>query len=54
MKRCAHQLCQCTDASYEAGGRKFCSDLCADVVDHAENQACPCGHAACAASEGKL
>jgi len=45
---CEHKGCRCRETGVERGGRKFCSETCADVQTSGRHgQHCPCGHSAC-------
>lgn len=48
---CEHRGCECEETTVERGGKRFCSEMCAEMETtgrHGTN--CPCGHADCAAA----
>jgi len=47
---CEHRGCRCTDAHIQRGGRRFCSERCAEQESAANPEpSCHCGHPDCAA-----
>lgn len=46
--KCQHPACECTDATLDRNGRKFCSDRCAQDAESASaGRGCDCGHPDC-------
>jgi hypothetical protein len=47
---CQHQGCRCDEANVERGGKRYCSERCAEIQTSGKHQPhCPCGHPDCAA-----
>ncbi len=46
---CEHKGCHCTETELEIGGRRFCSEKCANTEAAAgtSDRGCPCGHPEC-------
>lgn len=43
---CQHPGCKCANATVDRGGKKYCSNACADK-GAAAGGACDCGHPGC-------
>jgi hypothetical protein len=47
---CAHETCHCDEVAVEEGGKRYCSERCADADVNGESATgCKCGHPDCAA-----
>ena len=49
MKKCAHTVCICPEATYVQAGVNFCSQTCADAAQNRNlaDAICACIHADC-------
>ncbi len=48
---CEHRGCECEETTVERGGKRFCSEMCAEMETTGRlGTNCPCGHADCAAA----
>jgi hypothetical protein len=49
---CNHQGCRCEETGIELGGKRFCSEHCAEAETETVGKrepSCSCGHPDCAA-----
>ncbi len=50
---CQHRACDCREDSVVRGGKRYCSDRCADAeATERQEPRCPCGHTGCGATAG--